>query len=238
MKMSVTTKSALAKSAELLTWDTEFWGTRVGRGFSAELDRWAIENTIGCMCLLIAADDHHAIHKAEAQGARLMDTRMEFVRETGPEAAISRPATDADVEALAAIAHTAFRGMTRFYADPRFADSRCDELYETWLRSSCEGWAAKVLMIGDGLGPAGFVTVHDDGDDAASIGLIALDERIRGRGMGTNLSRAAVTWAYDEGFKTISVVTQGCNVPAQRAFQRAGFITGNVAVWLHKWYAD
>ena len=93
-----------------------------------------------------------------------------------------------------------------------------------------------MLVVGDGLGPAGFVTIHDDGDHKASIGLIAVSARARSRGVGVNLAKAAVDWAHHEGFTDISVVTQGCNVPAQRAFQRAGFITGNVAVWLHKWY--
>jgi dTDP-4-amino-4,6-dideoxy-D-galactose acyltransferase len=237
MRMAVTTQSALGTGAEVLTWDTEFWGTRVGRAFDPDIDRWAVENTIGCMCLLIAADDHKAIHRAEQNGARLMDTRIEFVRETGAEQGLSRPARADDEDALAEIARSAFRGMTRFYADLRFADLRCDDLYETWLRSSMGGWAASVRMVGDGLGPAGFVTIHDDGDHQASIGLIAVAERARGRGVGLNLTRAAVDWAYHEGFTDISVVTQGCNVPAQRTFQRAGFITGNVAVWLHRWYA-
>jgi dTDP-4-amino-4,6-dideoxy-D-galactose acyltransferase len=54
--------------------------------------------------------------------------------------------------------------------------------------------------------------------------------------MGINLTRAAVDWAYREKFDAISVVTQGCNIVAQRTFQRVGFITNNVHVWLHKWY--
>lgn len=239
MKMSVTTKSALTASGELLSWDTEFWGgRRIARGFSPELDKWAIDNTIRCMCLLIDAADHEAIHRAEANGARLMDTRVEFSRPTGSEMAVSRRPTPADVDELAAIARTAFRGLTRFYADPRFDNARCDDLYEEWFLSSYRGWAMEVLMIGDGLGPAGFVTIHDDGDREASIGLIATAPRIRGRGMGLNLTHAAVDWAYRENFETITVVTQGCNIPAQRAFQRAGFVTESVDVWLHKWYDD
>jgi ribosomal protein S18 acetylase RimI-like enzyme len=235
--MAVTTKIAEG-GGELLTWDTEFWGTRVGRAFDPDIDKWAIDNTIGCMCLLIDAEDHKAIHRAEQNGARLMDTRIEFVRQTGPEVAISRSVRDEDVDYLAEIARTAFRGLTRFYADPRFADSRCSELYETWLRSSVNGWAKEVRMVNDGIGPAGFVTIHDDGEHRASIGLIAVAKRARSRGVGLNLTKAAVDWAYHEGFTDISVVTQGCNDAAQRTFQRAGFVTSNVAVWLHKWYAD
>lgn len=207
-------------------WASEFWGKRIFRGDDPDCD---------CACILLPATDQAAIQQAEEFGAKFMDVRVELARATGPEVAISRPAYADDVDALASIARTAFRGLTRFYADIWFRDERCDDMYEAWLRSSCDGWAAKVLMVGDGSGPAGFVTIHDDGD-SASIGLIAVAEHVRGQKMGSNLTRAAVNWAYRFGFPRITVVTQGANVPAQRAFQSAGFVTESTDIWLHKWY--
>lgn len=237
--MSVTTRNALTPQAELLAWDSEFWGVRVARGGLSNgrlsLDQWAIQNTVGCLCLLIPAHDHAALRRAEDGGARLVDVRVQYGRDTGPEVAVSRAAMPDDTPGLVAIARTAFRGLTRFYADPRFPDDRCDDLYETWLRSSLDGWAATVLMIGDGSGPAGFVTVHVD-DNVASIGLIAVAERARGRRLGSGLTRAAVDWAHKQGVPRITVVTQGCNLASQRAFQRAGFVTEKVDVWMHKHY--
>jgi hypothetical protein len=34
------------------------------------------------------------------------------------------------------------------------------------------------------------------------------------------------------------VVTQARNVPAQRLYQKCGFITRSVELWFHRWSAD
>ena len=164
-----------------------------------------------------------------------MDIRVKLERETWPATAVTRPAAEGDVEPLAAIARTAFRGLTRFYADPGFDDERCDDLYEGWFRENFLDDTVEILVVGDGLGPAGFVTVKMDSAEA-SIVLIAVAEHARGRGVGLNLTRAAVDHAHRSGIPRISVVTQGCNIAAQRSFQGAGFATSSIDVWLHKRY--
>ncbi len=220
-------------------WDSEFFGARIGR---AEHEPIIGDERVDCAWLLIPATDYEAIHTEEEFGAEFMDFRVEYARETGPEVGIARPITDHDVDDLAAIARTAFRGLTRFYADRRLPDERCDDLYEGWFRENAADPNVEVLMVGDGGGPAGFVTVKmvpgpEASDVPASIVLIAVAEHARGRGLGENLTRAAVNLAHHAGFPRISVVTQGCNIPSQRAFQAAGFRIESSSVWLHNWYA-
>ncbi len=212
-------------------WDSAFWGVTIGR-----TDHWPRSDdlTVDCAWLLAPATEQEVIHQAENQGARFMDLRVEYARETQPQIAISRKINDDDVEALAAIARTAFRGLSRFYADARLPWDRCDALYEGWFRENVADPDVDVLMVGDGRGPAGFVTVKMAPE--ASIVLIAVAESARGHGMGDNLARAAVNHAYDAGIPSISVVTQGCNIPSQRAFTSAGFRIRSSSVWLHKWY--
>lgn len=235
MRLSLTSRSALKPSAELLTWDTEFWGTRIGKGGSADLDQWAKDNTIGCMCLLFDANDVIGIARAQKTGAWFTDIRVKLERPTAAVAAVARPFKHKEVDKLAAISRTAFRGVTRFYADPMFPNERCDDLYEQWLLSSCNGWAAQVLVVESSDAPVGFVTIHVD-DDVASIGLIAVDGELRGCGAGQDLTNGAVNWAYQQGIPRMTVVTQGRNLAAQRVFQRCGFITSKVDVWMHRWY--
>jgi len=234
----MTTRSAGEPSAELLSWDSEFWGVRIGRATSL-MDDWALDNTIGCMWLLIPAHEQADIHRAEAGGAQVMDVRVKLER-TPERYAISsarvfNPRHDED--AVIGIARTAFRGLTRFYADPRFPDDRCDDLYENWMRDSLAGWAAKVLVIEHDKKVAGFVTLHLD-DGIGSIGLIAVAEEARGEGLGVALSLAAVNWAHRHGAWKMTVVTQGCNIPAQRCFHRAGFVAAQTDIWLHKHFYD
>lgn len=217
--------------SEVLAWDTEFWGVRQGRAYSPNVDEWAHQNAVGCVSLLVGADDVAGAHRAEQNGFRLMDVRVTLGRRTAPEAALVREVRSGDVKRLAGIARVSHR-ITRFYADPRFDDSRCDDLYENWVRSSVDGWADKVLVAGDA---DGYVTVHVN-DGVGSIGLIAVDEACRRRGHGERLVLGAVGWCHGQGVEGITVVTQGRNVGAQRLFQKCGFRTMSTELWFHKWY--
>ena len=166
----------------------------------------------------------------------MVDVRMEFERTTQPFPICDRGRLIRDeVKEVAAIARTAFRGMTRFYADPLFPDERCDDLYENWIRDSLAGWANNTLVIeDDDHKVAGFVTIHVDGEDS-SIGLIAVAEYARGFGFGWQLCEGALNAASALGAQRMTVVTQGRNIAAQRAFQLAGFRTSKVDLWFHKW---
>ena len=241
----MTTRSAGEPSAELLSWDSEFWGVRIAKAPTL-MDDWALENTIGCMWMLIPASEQAEVHRAEQGGARVMDVRVKLDAEpmiyTSMATRPIRHATKDDEEALVAIARTAFRGLTRFYADPRFPDERCDDLYENWVRDSLNGWAATTLILQYPDRGPGFITVHLNptpwGTQDASIGLIAVAEDARGLSMGYHLTGAAMAWAAERRAEKISVVTQACNIPALRVFQANGFRTCQTDVWLHKWFYD
>lgn len=235
MKVSVTSSSTEREQPALLAWDTEFWGVRIGQAYAPDVDRWAIENTIGCLCLLVSADDPDQIQDAEIRGFRYTDIRVKLERATAAaNVAGIRDAVDVDIDRLAEIARGAHR-ITRFYSDPTFPRERCDDLYAGWIRNSCAGWAAAVLVAGPVGAPTGYVTVHFS-DGAASIGLIAVDESCRGCGIGYDLVRAALGRAFDLDAELMTIVTQGRNVSALRVFERAGFRTCQTDVWLHRWY--
>jgi len=245
----MTTRSAGEPSAELLSFDSEFWGVRIAKAPTL-MDDWALDNTIGCMWLLIPAHEQTDIHRAESGGARVMDVRVKLERDVPLHEIATdqwvnlrhaysqpKPLTPSALDKYVAIARTAFRGLTRFYADPRFPDERCDDLYENWLRDSADGWAAEILTIALDGRPCGFITIHVD-EDTASIGLIAVSEKYRGSNLGMRLTSAAVNWAVWNAIPKITVVTQGCNTPALRTFQGCGFRTCQTDIWLHKWFYD
>ena len=232
--------------ATLLDWDSEFWGAPIGRVEGGVMDRerlhtvdeWAAANDVACVYFLADSSDAESAHVAEDGGFRLMDLRVELRRPTAGDETTGelRPAGAADGDALRAIAR-ASHGVTRFYADPHFPDDRCDDLYDTWITRSLEGWADGVLVAEVGERPVAYVSCHlDSAARAGSIGLIAVDESARGGGVGVTLSRGAVAWCRDRGAQEMSVVTQGRNAAALRTFQRAGFLVDSVGLWFHKWY--
>ena len=231
---------------ELLRWDSDFWGIAIGRVADGEVtdarlarvEEWAAGAGLDCLYLLAPAEDPASVHVAEGGGFRVMDLRVELRRPAGGRAGQTgvREAREEDRDALRAIARSSHR-ITRFYADPNFADKRCDDLYDTWITRSLDGWADGVLVVESAGSAAGYVTCHLDEDERrGSIGLIAVAEAARGKGLGLALTRGAVSWCGARSMEEMSVVTQGRNVAALRTFEQAGFRMSSVAVWLHKWF--
>jgi dTDP-4-amino-4,6-dideoxy-D-galactose acyltransferase len=197
----------------------------------AAVDAWVARNRVACLYFL-APDEPGLAAAAEDAGFRLVDVRVELARSAaGGDVGAVRPAWPEDEAELRRIARTN-HPITRFYADARFPDERCDDLYETWIARSLEGWAEAVLVAEADGRPAGYVSVHADG----SIGLIGVDPDARGRGLGRELVLGAVAWCRDRGLGEVSVVTQARNVPALRTFERCGFLARDVGLWFHKWF--
>lgn len=232
MKLAATTRTS---NPEQMAWDTEFWGVRVGRATHLDgLSEWAIENTIGLVCLLVPTIAE--AQAAEERGFRLMDVRVTLSRTPATLPGSARLARAEDTARLCEIARTAFT-LTRFYNDPRLGDRRCGELYAEWTRSLCAGAADVVLVIEKQGEAVGYVTVNIDGDQS-EIGLIAVREDVRGSMLGTELVRSAIDWARASGAMHMSVATQGANVGALRTFEGSGFRVSDVSYWLHRWAAE
>jgi len=226
----------LIPSAQVLEFDSEFWGFNVARTDTVEVDGWARRNRISVAFLLIDADNIARVHEAERRDWRLMDVRVTLEREPAemmPEKTLIFPHAGY-LGPLGDIARSAHR-ITRFYADPRFPDDRCDDLYEGWLRNHCAGGISRVLVAERERQPAGYCSVGVANGEA-HIGLIAVREDLRGQGIGRDLVASAVNYANAEGARTMSVVTQGRNVPALRLFERCGFRIAKTELWFHRWF--
>lgn len=232
MKITATTRNA---DPQLMAWDTEFWNVRMGRATKLDgVGEWAVENTVGLVCLLVDAADTKQIQDAATAGFRYMDTRVTLARRTASAGTGARLLTLDDFPVLLSIARKAFQ-QTRFYADPVLDDERCDDLYEEWVRSSFAG-AADITLVSDrDETPVGFVTINLDGD-TSSIGLIAVAADYRGTGVGSELVSSALNWSKGQQAKEMTVVTQGCNIGALRTFESCGFRITKVEQWLHRWY--
>ncbi len=217
---------------QIMAWDTEFWGVRVGRATHLDgLTEWALENTVGLTCLLVGTIAE--VQQAEELGYRLMDVRVTLTRKTAMLISVGRRATHDDREALIEIARSAYT-QTRFYNDPELPNTACGALYGEWTRSLCDGGADMVLVIDRDGEPGGYVTVNVD-NDLSEIGLIAVREDLRGTSVGTALVRAAVDYARSCDAREMQIITQGANIGALRTFEGCGFRVSDVSYWLHRW---
>jgi dTDP-4-amino-4,6-dideoxy-D-galactose acyltransferase len=239
---------------EFLTWDTDFFGVRIARVVDHRLESpqmnaildWCRANEIGCLYLL--ADSNHAgtVTLAENAGFRFVDIRLTFRHKssqhtvTASELIHMRPARPDDLPVLQDMARKGFRD-TRFYYDPCFPTERCDALYETWITRSCQekGFADTVIVADFDSRPIGHITCRLSGDKLhGQIGLVGVAASAQGRGVGRQLIKEALDWFAQQGAEVVDVVTQGRNVPAQRLYQSAGFVTHAAQLWYHKWFID
>lgn len=237
-----------SEACQLLEWDSSFFSLRIGRVKAGELTRellGAIEREAGqrqldCLYFLAEPDRYESLALALHSGFRLVDVRTTLDLRALQQAEIAeepllRNAEPADSAALRAIARISHRD-SRFYQDPHFPRARCDALYETWIDNSLAGWADAVLISEQDGMAAGYVTCRREDHGEGAIGLLGVEPRAQGAGHGARLVRGALAWLRAAGCARATVVTQGCNIRAQRLYQRCGFKTARVQLWLHRWF--
>ena len=244
--------NSTAEQCELLPWDSNFFAFPIARLRSDHLtsqiaddaEKWCRDHHIHCLYFLARSDDPDTVKLAESRGYHLVDVRLTMDQSPSPASIppvtpgsnSCRAAMTDDLPELRRIARSSHTD-TRFFFDDRFEWPRCEALYETWIQSSCEGFAQAVFVVESGGRVAGYVTCHlskqaDDG----SIGLIAVDGLHQGKGLGRQLIAAAMDWFIAQKTSRVSVVTQGRNVAAQRLYARAGFIPRKLELYYHRWF--
>jgi dTDP-4-amino-4,6-dideoxy-D-galactose acyltransferase len=233
-----------------LDWDSGFFGRRIARINSSRLKadefRQVIQacqaEEVDCIYLLADSDDDATIAGAENFGFHLVDLRVTLKRPAQllppvRDGIVIRPARKTDVSVLKSIASVSHRD-SRFYHDGHFPAKSCDLLYETWIEKSCDGYADIVLVPELESQAAGYISCHVLKSGEGQIGLVGVAPERQGRRLGEELVKSALSWFQKRGTDTISVVTQGRNLRAQRLYQRCGFVTQSVQIWYHKWLSQ
>jgi len=247
-----------AAPADLLAWDSEHFGRRIGRVRGcvltretlARIERWVAREGVEGVYFLADASDPDTAPLAEEAGFRLVDVRVTLERrlrgaggatpvQAAAVAVSVRQATAADVPELRRIAATSHR-ESRFYYDPHFDRSRCDALYSAWIEKSCGDPDGVVLVAAaparEHGAPCGYITVTLGTGGEGRIGLFAVAGAAQGQGVGGRLIAAALGWLEGRGAGTVSVVTQGRNIRAQRIYQQFGMRSRSLELWYHRWW--
>ena len=231
-----------------LEWDSNFFGLRIARLNVARLEeqtladalQWCKSNGIDCLYFLADSNDVVTPVLAGQNDFRLTDVRMTLERtlaqnETPANQSAIRLAREEDLPALREIARTAHRD-TRFYFDGHFDRDNCDQLYATWIANSFHGFSQAVLVAEVANVPAAYLTCNLKAGES-QIGLLGVGAPHQGRGLGTMLVQQFLSWSLEQSAQRATVVTQGRNLPAQRLYQRNGFVTASVQLWYHRWFS-
>ena len=113
--------------------------------------------------------------------------------------------------------------LSRFRIDSTIAEREFEELYNLWLVKSLKREIADevaAIMVGNDI--AGFVTLQAS-ESLAKIGLIAVAENHRGKGIGGLLLEHAKRVALEANARTLQVETQGDNAAANALYTKNGF---------------
>jgi dTDP-4-amino-4,6-dideoxy-D-galactose acyltransferase len=230
---------------EFLKWDSDFFGVRIARVTQSHLaaeelhsvTQWCRSQAIDCLYFLADSNDPHVT--GMAGHFKLTDIRVQFETPLGQRAVqpfeLVRPFQEDDLDALRELARVSHR-HSRFYYDGRFPVPKCDEFFGTWIQNSAAGWADAVFVAQWDGAPAGYISCHLSGS-TGSIGLIAVDEKARGRGLGHALVETPLAFFQQRGMTRATVVTQGRNIASQRLYQRCGFLTESLHYWFHRWFS-
>lgn len=233
-------------------WDTQHFGYLVASISNPDLESEALERSLyyaqkqGYQLVYWASRQEHDPNSPwlrEYQGM-LVDRKTTFVKTLRPNLAQQDLGNLRFIEwqpgehSAELIELGVAAGLwSRFAVDPRIEREKFLSLYEIWmLRSMARELCDMVLVVQDQGSdvPLGMVTVSMEGD-VGQIGLIAVSEQQRGRGLGRRLVEAADLWMYNQGAKTAQVVTQLQNVAACRLYENAGYEIKTIEYLYHFW---
>ena len=144
-----------------------------------------------------------------------------------------RPATAQDEPAVVDLAAGAFR-FSRF-RPPWFAQAETAGFYAAWARNAVRGeYDDECLLVETHGELVGLVTMKDNLDGSARIGLLAASTGSHGTGKGAALVDAARGWCGGRGIPLLRVATQLSNVRAVRLFARTGGQMEATFYWMYR----
>jgi len=233
---------------QILDWDSNFFGIRVGRIIQSHLETKELSEILSELqkhqvrLAYWPSDRKIEVDLATKLGGFLADRKTTFAmdfRSVDFDKIISTDIVEpytvsmsmADLEGLAIQSGE----YSRFAIDPNLPNDKFVSLYKIWVnRSVRKEIASEVLLIRDCDQIVGMITLGEK-NARGDIGLIAVDGNYRSNKHGEKLVRAAQRWFAAHGYEYGQVVTQGQNTPACNLYKKCGYSVEQVEYFYHFW---
>jgi dTDP-4-amino-4,6-dideoxy-D-galactose acyltransferase len=126
---------------------------------------------------------------------------------------------------------------SRFNIDENFKSGEYNKLYLTWIALSIEEKLAFDIIIATDKNETivGFVTLNKKSESLVNIGLVAVSDGFRGKGIGKSLINYALNKSFELGYKEIQVITQINNINAIKLYESIGFYIKEKTFVYHYW---
>jgi len=233
-----------------LEWDSDFFGFDVAQITSLDIDDKGLDSILRelksrnyrMVYWNIASGQQEIVSMANAHGGFPADEKVTFVKELAskdlifPQTSyVAVPFTDNEPdEALVALALQSGE-YSRFRVDPSFPREIFEKLYSCWItRSVRKEIAWEVLVVKDAAHLLGLITLGTKGT-RGDIGLVAVSEHARGKGIGKLLVAGADKRFLENGHLVSQVVTQRRNSGACRLYESSGYHIEKIDTIFHFW---
>lgn len=222
---------------EILDWDSNFFGYSVGK-ISVDneviLDKSIIDG-ISAKLIYIFSQQPLTKEQIKSTTAKLVDTKLLFVKAVENQLKQYHFITELSELGMDLINLAIQSGMhSRFNVDKNFRNNEFERMYNSWITKSILSDDIKVYGYTHQNKLAGFITLSSK-YNAADIGLIAVDQNLRGQNIGSKLLVMSDIYAEQKGLQEISVNTQLKNYLAVRFYLKNGFKIKNQTYIYHVW---
>lgn len=231
-----------------LSWDSKSFGYEVGsinlHNITAtrlqKLKEKARKSGFKVIYLRVDPTDWQSMGSAQESGGTLYDEKTRYVCQNK-----TIPTVDNRIESYPAhlpagpLHSLALQSgiCSRFFLDKRFVNDEFRKLYISWIDQSVDRSRSREVLVHRGMANdyTGLITLEVLKNGRLNIGLLAVDEQVRGQGIGNKLLNAAVQRSAIWHCNGIQVVTQQANIPACQFYERNGFRIESIRQIYHLW---
>jgi len=227
-----------------LDWDSEFFGCNIaslslvdGSSFK-EVEKFIQDKDIDFIQSLCRIEDINRIRTLENNNFHFADLKVTYslnVEEYDDcEKAVIDLATAEDKDLICNLASNAFNDSRYYGYEQLFAKDKVDEMFTLWAEKSINGqFDDFCLKVKEGDSILGFITAKIHDNKKAVIGLVAVDESYRSKGVGTSLLKSLIRYLKSLNIFEIDVSTQGKNTIAQNFYIKQGFKIKSLESWYY-----
>ena len=230
---------------EYLSWDSEFFGIKIGRivfnnsdnDLKELLDKAKKQNY---QLLYVFADKNTMLSSEilNRWNGKLIDRKVVYKKKVSTNIkkdklvfAYLDTSVNDDLLRLAYLSGQ----YSRFRLDENFPKGSFELMYKEWLIKSVSGELADKVFIAKEVDRIiGFVTLKVNKNNG-NIGLIAIDKNIQGRGLGSQLINVCENYLNKCSVETLTVPTQLDNLQACKFYEKYGFEKDSIIYIYHFW---
>ena len=234
----------------LMDWDTKFWKKRIGfigpkrltQNIIFRCNKYIKKNKIEMVQFLSNCHDADTVKIAEKYNFGFKDIRITLEKKIvldhkkflNLKNISFRQAVIKDFRTIEPMAKNSYLD-SRYYFDNSFSLNKVKNFYSGWLKKAILGtFDSFCLLICFKNKPVGFCTIKIK-ENNAMIGLFCISHKYQKKGF----SKALLSYVDYELVKLnitrLSVVTQGRNYSALKAYQSSNFKISRTELWYHKW---